>query len=93
MNHVKSQLPYSVLAAVIGVLVGNLPIGYEAYPDVVGIFIGLVTICVVTYFLSAKIDSNEKDKLTLFSEWLAEKTGKRTPKYHPLLDEDKKSEI
>lgn len=93
MNHVKTQLPYSVLAAVIGVLVGNLPIGYEAYPDVVGIVIGLFTICIVTYFLSAKIESNNIDKVTQFGDWLSEKMGKKAPVYHPLLDDDKKSDI
>ena len=94
MNHVKTQLPYSVLAAVIGVLVGNLPIGYEAYPDIVGIVIGLITICVITYFLSAKIDSNETDKFTLFGDWLSEKLGRsQKPLYHSLLDDDKKSDI
>lgn len=78
MSHVKTQLPYAVLAGVIGVLVGNLPIGlfyslnepfvllltgYEAYPNVVGIIVGLFTCFVITYLLSAKIDSNSTDKV------------------------------
>ena len=85
MSHVKTQLPYSVLAGVVGVLVGNLPIGshhvfhflsliyssshaagYEAYPNVVGIVIGLFTVFVITYFLAEKIDSNATDKVPSF---------------------------
>jgi Na+/H+ antiporter NhaC len=33
MSHVKTQLPYAVLAGVIGVLVGNLPIGKRGTID------------------------------------------------------------
>jgi hypothetical protein len=40
--------------------------GYEAYPNVVGIVVGLITVFVITYFLSEKIDSNATDKVPPF---------------------------
>jgi hypothetical protein len=79
------------------------PSGYEAYPNVVGIVVGLFTVCAITYFLSEKIDSNATDKVTSspflsdrvssqvtrFTDFLSNLFGSRISVYQPLLDEKK----
>jgi hypothetical protein len=51
----------------IGEWVGSSLTGYEAYPNVVGIVVGLITCFAITYFLAEKIDSNATDKVRVAS--------------------------
>ena len=64
MNHVKTQLPYAVLAGSIGVLVGDLPTGYEVYPEYVGIILGIGTVLLLCWLLAVKVESEKEDKVT-----------------------------
>ena len=38
--------------------------GYEAYPDGVGILLGVICCCSIAYFLSAPTDGVEQDKVS-----------------------------
>jgi hypothetical protein len=67
MSHVQTQLPYAVLAGAVGVLVGDLPTGYEVYPEYVGIVLGIATVLFTCWFLAVKVDSDKVDKVTNLS--------------------------
>jgi hypothetical protein len=83
MNHVKTQLPYAILAGCVGVLVGDLPTGesghlapslvssflfmctgYEAYPEAVGIVLGIFVTLSITYLLAVKTESTDTDRVS-----------------------------
>lgn len=57
-------MPYAILTAVVSLLLGDLPTGYEAYPEAVGLVLGLAAVCLIAYILSAPIDGIRSDMLT-----------------------------
>ncbi|CAM9405614.1 unnamed protein product, partial [Ectocarpus fasciculatus] len=66
MNHVKTQLPYAVLAGAVGVLVGDLPTGFEVYPEYVGILLGVATVLTTCWLLAVKVDDLDRvDRVSL----------------------------
>jgi len=50
MNHVGTQAPYAVVAIIISTIVGTVPIGFDAWPNWVGLLLGLAAIIVFVYF-------------------------------------------
>ena len=60
MNHVKTQLPYAVLAGAVGVLVGDLPTGFEVYPEYVGILLGVATVLLACWLLAVRVDDLDR---------------------------------
>jgi len=55
MAHVNTQAPYALVAIIIAVLVGTLPIGFSAWPNIVGLLIGFVLIGLFQYFFCKPI--------------------------------------
>ena len=57
MNHVGTQAPYVVAMVILSVLVGTVPIGYDAWPNIVGILLGFAVIVVFVYFICKPVIS------------------------------------
>jgi Na+/H+ antiporter family len=57
LRHVLTQTPYVVFVVLLSVLVGTVPVGYNAWPNLVGIFIGLFLIILFSKFVCAPIES------------------------------------
>lgn len=72
-DHVKTQIPYAFLAAVVGVIVGDLPTGYGAYPDWVGLLLGIVVTVCVTIAVTVPIDGDKLDPISRGCGWLKSK--------------------
>ena len=51
MNHVGTQAPYAVVAIVIATIVGTVPVGFGAWPNWVGLLLGLVVIIAFVYII------------------------------------------
>jgi hypothetical protein len=51
MAHVKTQAPYALIVTIVSVLVGTIPIGFDAWPNMVGIAIGWVLIGLFMYLV------------------------------------------
>jgi hypothetical protein len=57
MSHVNTQAPYAVVAVIISVLVGTVPIGFDAWPNIVGILAGFVLLGLFVYFFCKPVIS------------------------------------
>ncbi|KAI9098124.1 hypothetical protein DFS34DRAFT_593609 [Phlyctochytrium arcticum] len=62
--HVVTQLPYALLCALVSVLVGYLPLGFEAYPSWAGLLIGIPILAASIFLLGAKTESTHADAFT-----------------------------
>lgn len=49
MNHVGTQAPYAIIIIILSVLVGTVPIGFDAWPNIIGILLGFVLILAFVY--------------------------------------------
>jgi len=49
LRHVSTQAPYSVCVFILSILFGTLPIGRDAWPNIVGILLGTVAIVLFVY--------------------------------------------
>lgn len=56
IDHVRTQLPYAVLAAVVGMLVGDIPTAYGVSPWI-SIAVGTVILILVMRFVGKKVES------------------------------------
>eukprot|EP00055_Hartaetosiga_balthica_P008311 m.30522 g.30522 ORF g.30522 m.30522 type:complete len:756 (-) comp6235_c0_seq1:1932-4199(-) len=72
-QHVKTQLPYAVLAGLVGLLLGDLPTGFEAYPTWVGLVISTIVLLAVAHFLSVPISGTKIDYVTQLLDWMSRK--------------------
>ena len=45
-------------------MLGDLPTGYEAYPEAVGLVLGIICVCSIAYLLSAPVDGTQSDAFT-----------------------------
>jgi len=57
MSHVNTQAPYALVAVIVSVLVGTVPIGFDAWPNIIGILIGFVLLGLFVYFFCKPIIS------------------------------------
>jgi Na+/H+ antiporter NhaC len=57
MAHVSTQIVYALTIVLISVLCGTVPVGREAYPNGVGILLGLVGVLVVVFGLGVPVVS------------------------------------
>lgn len=75
MHHTITQAPYGVLAAMVSVLLGYLPVGYEAYPAWAGLVIGGFVMLLLVIFFGVRVDHPKRklDVLTHVIEWIASK--------------------
>lgn len=55
MNHVNTQAPYVFVVVLISVLVGYIPAGYGAYPNIVGILLGWVICGLFVWFVCVPV--------------------------------------
>ena len=53
MRHVGTQAPYVAIVTLISIVLGTVPIGYDAWPNIVGILLGFL-LCGVFVFLVCK---------------------------------------
>ena len=49
LAHVSTQAPYAIIMMILSILFGTLPIGMEAWPNIVGIVLGVVAIALFVY--------------------------------------------
>ena len=69
--HVITQAPYAVLAGVCSFLLGDLPVGFGAYPDWVGLVLSVCTTLAAAYALSVPVENSAKmDGVTLGWRWV-----------------------
>ena len=67
MAHVVTQAPYAVGMSVLSVIVGTLPIGYDAWPNMVGLVIGwILTILFAIFYCRPAV--NKDGSYDLFTE-------------------------
>jgi len=55
MAHVNTQAPYVLIVVFISILVGYIPAGYGAYPNIVGILLGWVLCGLFTWFVCVPV--------------------------------------
>ena len=54
-NHVNTQAPYVFWVVLFATLFGYIPIGYSAYPNIVGILLGWVSCALFVYFICVPV--------------------------------------
>lgn len=66
LRHVTTQAPYSVCVFVLSILFGTLPIGRDAWPNIVGILLGTVAIVLFVYGVGVPVlcESGRYDMFT-----------------------------
>lgn len=57
MNHVATQAPYVLVVVIVSILLGTVPIGYDAWPNIVGILLGFAILGVFSYFFCKPVIS------------------------------------
>jgi len=57
LSHVGTQAPYVTIVVIVSVLLGTLPIGYGAWPNIVGILIGAASIVGFAFLVCAPVIS------------------------------------
>merc|ERR1712003_237718 len=57
MKHVNTQAPYVFWVVLFAVLLGYLPMGYGAYPNIVGILLGWVACGLFVFFICVPVMS------------------------------------
>ena len=55
MAHVSTQAPYVLVIVAISIFLGTIPIGYDAWPNIVGILLGAVVTVVFVYGLCVPV--------------------------------------
>jgi hypothetical protein len=58
LSHVSTQMGYAIVVSVISILLGTIPIGYDAWPNIIGILIGAGLIVGFVIFLCAPVISS-----------------------------------
>jgi hypothetical protein len=57
LNHVATQAPYAVACILVSIFLGTIPIGYDAWPNMIGIVIGCGVLFCFVYFLCVPVIS------------------------------------
>lgn len=55
MNHVGTQAPYAVVVILISTIIGTVPIGFDAWPNWVGLLMGLAVVIAFVYVICKPI--------------------------------------
>ncbi len=61
IDHVRTQLPYALLAAVVAMLVGNLPTAIWGLNPLISILLGLVLIYLAVRFLGRPVEGDDEE--------------------------------
>lgn len=67
LAHVTTQAPYAALISVIGIVLGTIPIGFDAWPNIIGILLGWCVIIGFVFFVCVPI-VNETGKFDVMTE-------------------------
>lgn len=57
LAHVGTQAPYVLVTAIISIVLGTIPIGYDAWPNIVGILLGFACLVAFVYFICVPVIS------------------------------------
>jgi Na+/H+ antiporter family len=57
LAHVVTQAPYATIVIIVSILFGTLPIGRAAWPNIVGILLGFVALCMFVWGICVPIVS------------------------------------
>ena len=79
LAHVNTQAPYAAVVSVIAILLGTIPIGFDAFPNIVGLLLGWGVIIAFLYFACVPV-INETGKFDIFTEmYLKVRGGDESP--------------
>jgi Na+/H+ antiporter NhaC len=53
--HVTTQVPYAMLVVLTSIILGTVPIGYDAWPNIIGILLGAILLIGFVYGLCAPV--------------------------------------
>jgi hypothetical protein len=67
LEHVETQAPYAIIVVVISTLFGTIPIGYGAWPNIVGILLGALSTAAFVYLFCVPVIS-PTGKFDIFTE-------------------------
>jgi Na+/H+ antiporter NhaC len=88
--HVTTQAPYAVIVVIVCILCGTIPIGYDAWPNMVGILLGWVLLGLFCYFI-CKPSINAKGDFDIFTEFYIRYIGRNGAQYEQLRTDTVKS--
>ena len=57
MAHVSTQAPYATMMSILAIIFGTVPIGRDAWPNIIGILLGAVAIALIVFGLCVPIKS------------------------------------
>jgi hypothetical protein len=57
LSHVSTQAPYAILVIMVSVILGTVPIGYDGWPNIIGILLGAVVIGAFVYGVCPQVIS------------------------------------
>jgi hypothetical protein len=57
LSHVSTQAPYALVVIVISIILGTVPIGYDSWPNIIGILLGCLVIGAFVFGLCPKVIS------------------------------------
>jgi hypothetical protein len=57
VRHVGTQAPYVLVTCIISIVLGTIPIGYDAWPNIVGILLGFVSLAAFVYTVCVPVVS------------------------------------
>lgn len=70
VSHVSTQAPYALVMSLFAILFGTLPIGYSAWPNIIGYLLGWLFTGIMVYTLAVRI-INATGRFSIFLEgWL-----------------------
>ncbi|GAX12403.1 hypothetical protein FisN_2Hh234 [Fistulifera solaris] len=79
LAHVSTQAPYAAFVSVIAILLGTIPIGFDAFPNIVGLLLGWGVIIAFIYLVCVPVIS-ETGKYDIVTElYLKIRGGDDTP--------------
>ncbi|KAI9002475.1 Na+/H+ antiporter family-domain-containing protein [Hyaloraphidium curvatum] len=77
--HIMTQIIYSCLCAVLAIVIGLIPLGYQAYPAYAGLLLGIPVLVIICYLLGTPVESDKPDKLAFLYSWRKSKVTGETP--------------
>jgi hypothetical protein len=57
LSHVSTQAPYAIVVILVSIILGTVPIGYDGWPNIIGILLGCLVIGTFVFGLCAKVIS------------------------------------
>jgi hypothetical protein len=57
LSHVSTQAPYAIVCILVSIILGTVPIGYDGWPNIVGILLGVCVIGAFVYGMCPKVIS------------------------------------